>query len=184
MKNVKSVTYGAMTVALFSMLMLLDRLFVGNLGFMMSIIIPIPLIIYGLKFSLKESGIVYLTMIFSSILFNGMPPAIISVLGFGFVGLVMIYTYEQEYSAFKKNVLLFFSMGIVYLIMIAFFSSYFGLSIQETVDTIVRYFPNVSVLILYTVTWTSVVLTILMEIYILNTATKLLSQRLEKHLRK
>lgn len=184
MKSVKSVTYGAMSVALVAMFFLLDRLFVGNLGFIMSLVIPIPLIIYGIKFSLKESFVVYLTMIVASFIFNGMPPAMLSMAGFGLVGLVYLYTYEQEYSALRKNILLFLSMAAIYLIMIFLYSDYFGLSIPDTIETIVRFYPDLSYQVLLVVSWLSVGLTILMEMYIINTSVKLLQSRLNKHLRK
>lgn len=184
MKSVQSVTYGAMSVGLLSLVLLLDRLFVGNLGFMMSIIIPLPLVLYGTKFTLKESVVVYLTMIVASFIFNGMPPAMVSVAGFGFVGLVMIYTHKQEYGFLRKNILLFLSMVVIYAIMIYFFSGYFGLSISKTIDTLKHYLPGSSVTLMYFITWLSIVMTIFMELYILNTSVKLLTKRLNKHLRK
>lgn len=184
MKSVQSVTYGAMSVGLFSLVLLLDRLFIGNLGFMMSLIIPLPLVIYGIKFTLKETFVVYLTMIVSSFIFSGMPPAMVSVIGFGLVGLVMVYTHKQEYGFCRKNILLFLSMVIIYSIMIYFFSGYFGLSIPETIETIKHYLPGVGIGVMYFITCFSVVMTIFMEMYILNTSANLLAKRLEKHLKK
>lgn len=184
MKSVKSVTYGAMSVGLISLLFLLDRLFLGNLGFMMSIVIPIPLVLYGIKFSFKESIVVYITMILASVIFNGMPPAVVSMAGFGFIGLAMVYAHEQEYSALKKNVLLFLCMSVVYVVMMQLFASYFGLSVQDSVDTVVKAAPFLSKAVVYFIVVISIVLTILMEMFILNTTIKLLSIRLVKHLKK
>lgn len=184
MKSVKAVTYGAMSVGLISLLFFLDRLFVGNLGFMMSIVIPIPLVLYGYKFSLKEGVAVYITMIIASVIFNGMPPAIVSMTGFGLIGLIYIHAYEQEYSVLKKNVLLFICMGIVYLIMMQLFAAYFGLSIQDTVETVNKIAPYLSSIIVYGIVVLSTVATIMMEIYILNTTLRLLEWRLGKYLKK
>lgn len=184
MKSVKSVTYGAMSVGLLALILLLDRFLVGNLGFMMSLLIPVPLVIYGMKFSFKDSIVVYFSMVVASVIFNGMLPAVISVIGFGLVGLVMVYTNEQEYSAFISDVLLFFSMSIIYTIMIVFFESYFGVSISETIDTIAQYAPQLSYQLLYGVTILSIILTIFMEMFIVKTLVKLIVMRILPTLKK
>lgn len=184
MKSVKSVTYGAMSVGLIALILLFDRILVGNLGFMLSLIIPVPLVIYGMKFSFKESIVVYLTMVVASVIFNGMLSAVVSVAGFGLVGLVMVYANEQEYSAWKSNVLLFFSMSIIYTIMIVFFEGYFGVSITDTIDTIANFAPQLSYQMMYGVTILSIILTIFMEMFIVKTLVKLIAMRIVPTLKK
>lgn len=184
MKSVKSVTYGAMSVGLISLLFLLDRIFIGNLGFLMSLVIPVPLILYGIKFSFKESVVVYFTMLVASLIFNGMPPAMMSMVGFGLIGLIYIYAHEQEYSPMKRNVLLFLCMSVIYIVMMKFFSAYFGLSVKESVDAFLDVAPQLSMFWIYTSVVLSTGLTVLMEVYIITTSVKLLVRRLDKHLRK
>ena len=178
MKSVKAVTYGAMSVGLISIFLLADRLLLGNLGFIMSILVPVPLVIYGFKFSFKESVAVYLTMVVASIIFNGLLPAVVSVACFGLIGLEIIYTHEQEYSFLKKNVLLFLSMSAIYAIMIIFFESYFGLSVSDTIATLQDLFPKIDIAVYYLISLGMIIVTILMEMYILDAVIKLLEGRL------
>ena len=180
MNSVKSVTYGAMVVGLASIILLADRLLLGNLGFLFSLIIPIHLVVYGTKFSLKESVAVYFTMIVASFIFNGLLPAIISTVCFGLIGLIMIYTQKQRYAFLKRNLILFFSMSLAYFIMIRFFSVYFGVSIEDTITFIKEHAPQLAYNITIIFTYGSILVTILMEMYILNTASSLLQNRLFK----
>ena len=68
-KNLRYITDGALIVAIYAIFLLVCRFFSNGLEESVYFILPIPLIIYGSKYNLKDSLIVLLATIGLSFLF-------------------------------------------------------------------------------------------------------------------
>ena len=58
-KNLRYITDGALIVAIYAIFLLVCRFFSNGLEESVYFILPIPLIVYGSKYNLKDSLIVY-----------------------------------------------------------------------------------------------------------------------------
>ncbi len=130
MRNTKHITAGAFTVALTSLIIVLDRVTVG----MMMSFLALPLIIYGYYYSFKSTMVVFFSCVLMSFVLTGYLPLIISTLGYGFIGLSLVYSRNRSLSNLKTYGLMYVCSIPVYAVLIVFFGEYFGLSLKENYD--------------------------------------------------
>lgn len=98
--KVNSITYGAVIIALVGALLLVNRQFAGFLDIYLLWIIPLPIIVYSIKFSTKQALIMCVAMLFASIIVTGMNFITILYLIEGIVaGVAYSYGVEKEKGA-------------------------------------------------------------------------------------
>ena len=170
MRNTKHITTGAITIGLTSILILLDRV---SAGLFMSFL-ALPLVIYGFYFPLKAASTVYISSVLMSFVLTGHLPMIISVAGYGLVGLSLIYARNKQLETRHTYLLMYITSIPVYFIMVNFFGEYFGLSINETIMDLKQMMPNVADEKSITIAaYASIALMPLIEAYILKVSSTL-----------
>ncbi len=184
MKKTRNLTYGAMIVVIISMAVLLDRSVAGFLGAVMSIAICVPLNVYGTLFSLRDTVVVYVTAIFASVIVSGMLGAVVSVIGYGLISLIYVHCLDKNYSKKVRSGLMFIGMVLLYTLMIGLFNEYFGVDLKETVEVLGDFFSGLSSSVLMGFALMSVLLTLVMELYIINTLSELIEKRLKLSFKK
>lgn len=180
MRKTIHLTHGAMTVALTGILLLLDRIF---LGFFMPFL-ALPLIVYGSYYSLKESAVVALSNVLISVVLSGLLPAVLTTIGYGFVGLSYIYAYKHEYKNSQYYFIMSIFMSLFYIFMILFFGEYFGIDIPETIEIVSEYITLVNPVLIKTLAYVSVFLTMLMEVFIVKKSSDIVIHLLQRNSKK
>lgn len=140
MRNTKHITTGAITIGLTSILILLDRV---SAGLFMSFL-ALPLVIYGFYFPFKAAITVYFSCVLMSFVLTGHLPLIITIAGYGLVGLSLIYSRNKRLKSSQTYLLMYVTSIPVYFIMVTFFGEYFGVSINETVHAITEMMPTIA----------------------------------------
>lgn len=179
MRKTSSVTYGAMIVGIMSLALFLDRATGGTLSPFLSLPISIPLVLYGVMFGIKDTVVVYIVSIIVSFLFSGMLPSMLMVVGYGGIALIYVYAYERKYKDSIKNFLMFIGFIVFYAIMIRFFDEYFGLSLGEFVTLFESYLPGLGASIVYGASIFMVLITIIMELVLINIVSTFMIVRLK-----
>lgn len=131
-QSTKSMTHGAITAALTVLLLLADRMLAG---FIMSFL-PLPLIVYGMYYSLKESVITYVVTVLLVMIIPGQLPTTIMMITYGFVGLVYIGVFKTNLKKWRKFLVVFLGNFINYFIMMKFFGNFFGMEINLLITQI------------------------------------------------
>lgn len=179
MRKTVNLTHGAMTVALTGIILLMDRLF---LGFFMPFF-ALPLIIYGVTYSLKDSAVVAFSNVLISVILSGLLPAVLTMIGYAFVGLAYIYAYQHKLSKKYYYLLMSIFMSIFYVVMVGFFGEYFGVSVTETIDAMAT-LPMVAIvdpIVIKITAYMSIVLTMLMEVIIVKVSADMVIHLLRRH---
>lgn len=177
MRNTKHITAGAFTVALTSLIIVLDRVTVG----MMMSFLALPLIIYGYYYSFKSTIVVFFSCVLMSFVLTGYLPLIISTLGYGFIGLSLVYSRDKSLSNLETYGLMYVCSIPVYTVLIMFFGEYFGLSLKENYDLIATLVPeNFSAQSIKTAVLLSVAIMPLMESFIMKVSSSLVLKSLTK----
>ncbi|MBR0386013.1 MAG: DUF2232 domain-containing protein [Erysipelotrichaceae bacterium] len=131
-RRVNSITYGALLTALLGVLLFLNRQMAGALDLYMFWIIPIPVIIYILKFGVSQSFVLGISMMLITFIL-ATPATVFRVAGAVIAGIIYGYGMTKHWSGTK----LIISVIIISLIMMVFslflFSSVFGYDLQEEV---------------------------------------------------
>lgn len=134
--NVRKITEGAMMVAIIGVLLFLNRQFAGVLSLYFVIILPIPLIIYGIKYSVKDLltvafSMLFLTLILSSGLMD-IAYAILSVL----VAVVYVRNFKLKKSKtiILTRTIIITAIGEVVILILL--SSVLGIDINADIEAI------------------------------------------------
>ena len=175
MKSTKSLTFGSMMVGMMSLILLLDRMFLGNLGFMLFLPVTVPIIVYGFLFSFKETVVVAVSMVIMSVIASGIPAAIVSVLGYSCVALSAVFCQKRKWQV--QFAVMFVVDAIVTFVMVVFFAEYFGVNIQEQMALVVSWLGPVSSQVMWSLIGASLLLTVLMEVYIIQAFSKIIIMR-------
>ena len=168
-----------MTVALTGILLFMDRI---TVGFFMPFL-ALPLIVYGINYSMKETATVAFSNVLVAIILSGLLPTVITMAGYGFVGLAYVYAYQHNFTKKQYYLIMSVFMSIIYIVMIGFFSGYFGIDIQETIDSVAnmpmasQFNPQHIKLIAYS----SLPLTMIMEVFIVKVSADLVIRLLGRH---
>lgn len=179
MRKTVHLTHGAMTVALTGILLFMDRI---TVGFFMPFL-ALPLIVYGINYSLKETATVAFSNVLIAVILSGLLPTIITMIGYGFVGLAYVFAYQHNFTKKQYYLILFVIMSIIYFVMIKFFSEYFGVNIAETIDAV----ANMPMAVHYNakhiklIAYSSIPLTVLMEVFIVKVSADLVIRFLGHH---
>lgn len=180
MKNTRSITSGAMTVALTGIILFLDRI---TVGLFMSFL-GIPLMVYGYFFTFNESIIVYISIVLLSVIVSGMLPTVVMMAGYGLVGLSFIWAKEKGLSTKKLLTLMGIVLGFVYIIMVLFFGEYFGFSIGVATEAVRSFLETLGINATWGVDLVAYLLlfvTYLMELFVIYMCGNLIINMLSKH---
>lgn len=176
-RSTLSITHGAITASITVVLLLVDRLIAG---FLMSFL-PIPLIVYGLYYSIKESFLTYIVTVLLVMIIPGQLPTTMLMIVYGFVGLVYIAVFKTDLSKIMKFIIVFIGVAIGYYIMVRFFGQFFGLDFSTTmmeVETMFKITDPTKVRIL---AFTVIFLTMFLETLIIFMAANLVTMRIKRH---
>lgn len=177
MRKTIHLTHGAMTVALTGIILLMDRLF---MGFFMPFL-ALPLIVYGSYYSLEESYLVAISNVLIAIILSGMLPTVITSIGYSIVGLSYIYAYKKDYSKKRYYLIMSIFMSLFYAVMVLFFGEYFGIDIRESIEVISGFVKFLNPIIIKILAYLSVVLTMLMEVFIVKVSADMIIYLLHRH---
>lgn len=179
MRKTLHLTHGAMTVALTGILLFMDRI---TLGFFMPFL-ALPLIVYGINYSLKETSIVAFSNVLISVILSGLLPTVLTMAGYGFVGLAYVYAHQHNFT--KKGTYLIMSvfMSLFYLIMVGFFGEYFGISITESIEILsnLEIASFISPIAIKFTAYFSIVLTMFMEVFIVKVSADMVIHLLRRN---
>lgn len=177
MKKTIHITHGAMTLALTALILFADRI---TMGFFMPFL-ALPLIIYGVHYSMQESVIVAISIVFLAMMLSGLLPTVISSIGYSLVGLMYIYCYHEDKKRIQYYVLMGLVMAGFYFVMIRFFGEYFGIDIMETIQFAEKYLPKgAPVSLLQTAAYFSIFITLLMEVFIVKVSADIVIMALKR----
>ena len=102
-RDVKKITEGAMLVAIIGVILFVNRQFAGFLGVYFLIILPIPLIVYGVRVDKKYLLIATASVFFLALIFNSG----LMDLSYAAIACVIAYVYTSNFKKHKnKGVLL------------------------------------------------------------------------------
>lgn len=178
MKQTKSLTVGAMTIALTMMIMMLDRI---TTGFFMTFL-GIPLVVYGSYYDLKNSVIVYVACIVMTFILTAYLPTILLMLGYGGMGLATVYTYKKNMKKWQSYFFTYLLSLPFYFVMIYYFGQFFGVDIQASIDLVANIIPVESnELVANLFVWLNIMILPALEVWLIRISaylvTNLLKQR-------
>lgn len=176
-KTTKSITHGALTAAITVVLILVDRVFVG----LFMSFIPLPLIVYGLYYTVKESLVTYLVTVFLVMMVFGQLPITILTIVYGFVGLVYIAVFKTEINKIIKFLAVFFGLMVAYVIMILFFGAFFGMDIFSTMMELQSILKVNDPQILKVGAYLILMLTVALETFVIFMSATLITQSMKQH---
>ncbi|MFV0379844.1 MAG: DUF2232 domain-containing protein [Anaerorhabdus sp.] len=142
-KNVRKVADGAMMVAIITTMMLIDRYFMGIFGSLL-FIVCFPMVVYGVKYGLKNSIAPLISVFFLTILFGNIPLIFIyntmSICG-------AIYGSLARKKVNKDKLLIFALASLIFanLVITVLFAEFFGYNITEEIKMIETLFNSFSV---------------------------------------
>lgn len=129
-RNVRKITEGAMMVALYGMILFLNRQFAGMLEVYFAYLLPIPLVVFSAKYGWKNSLIVCASVFFLAFML-AMPQTWFYVV----VSMMVGTTYGALVNHKAKNgVLLLVTMGVSIVsnvLTTVLFASFFGYNLTE-----------------------------------------------------
>lgn len=182
-RETKKITQGAMIVAMLGILFVIDRQSAGLFDYMMAWIIPLPFVVYGALYGLKDTLVPYVASIFLSIIL-ATPVLVIYTIMYGSIGLIYGYGVSKRWQGRH----LFFSTivgsTIVFFITMLLFASFFGFSVVEDIELIkeildtlplpdqldIQQFITMTLIITYTTY-------VIMEAYFLHMLSKIVLSR-------
>lgn len=140
--NVRRITDGAMIVAIMGLLTVLD----GQSGMLLDGLlfwfIPIPIILYVVKYDLNSGIIIAVSVTLLSFIIS--LPHLAILMGFSsLIGLAYGYGINKKLSVSKTLVLTFFATLAYYLLSMIVFAKFFGYNPQEEITEIINFFTQV-----------------------------------------
>ena len=142
-RRVNSITYGAMMTALLGVLLFVNRQLAGLFDLYMFWIIPIPVIIYCLKFSISQAVIMGVSMIAISFII-ATPVTVFYVAASIIAGLVYSRGLKKGYSGFQL-ILSVFAISLLVAILSTFvFAKAFGYDLAEEIRYITETINEIS----------------------------------------
>ncbi len=131
-KRVNSITYGALMTALLGVVLFFNRQTAGTFDLYLFWIIPLPVIVYVLKFGIRQSFVLATSMVLLSFIIAS-PVTVFYVVGSITVGLIYGYGMTKRWSSLK----LIISVIIVSLVMstlsLFVFANVFGYNITKEI---------------------------------------------------
>lgn len=172
-----SITHGAITAALTVLLILADRLVAG---FIMSFL-PIPLIVYGMYYSVKESFVVYVVTVLLVMIIPGQLPTTILMINYGLLAILYIAIFKTKLPNKLKILVIYLGNLLNYFIMMRFFGAFFGLEFSTLIQEYELIFKNVGTEVLYYMAIVGVLFTAAMETFIIYLAAKQVTYLMKRH---
>lgn len=147
-RSLKSITFGAMICALEGLLLYINRQFAGFVDLYLMWIIPLPIIIYSVKFDMKSTLVMCVSMLILSAII-ATPSSLFYVASAEIAGFVYSYGLKKgKSSAFLIGTVVAVSMFTT-LITMYIFASFFGYNIVDEIayfqELLNKYFDTVGV---------------------------------------
>jgi len=142
--NVRKLTEGAMMVALIMGLSIVNRQFAVLISSFNIIFVPIPLIIYGVRYNYIDLYVPIFSVIFLSFIFLGVSmDFILSIFGC-LVGYSYVYSYSKKLSKSTILIRVIIISAIGEIIATVALASLFGIDINASVDETINILNSVS----------------------------------------
>ena len=141
-RRVSSITYGALLTALLGVVLFLNRQMAGLLDMYMFWILPIPVIVYCLKFDIKQGMVMATAMLLLSFIIST-PTSLVYVGASLVAGLVYSDGLRKQKSAFQLIVSVI-AISLVLMVITTFvFSAAFGYDVGEEIAFMRDYIASV-----------------------------------------
>ena len=139
-RRVNSITYGAIICALVGALLLVNRQMAGFLDVYLFWIIPLPVIVYAIKFGTRQACIMAIAMLMTSLITTGFQITTIFY-AFGAILAGLIYGYGINHG--RSATFLIFSVVLISLVMAILttfiFSAAFGYDVAQEIAYFTEY---------------------------------------------
>lgn len=176
-KTTRSITDGAITATLSVMLLLVDRLVAG---FLMSFL-PLPLIVYGIYYSIKETILAYVVTVLLVAIFPGQLSTTILMLMYGVIAVIYVGVSKTNLNKYLKFLFLFFGVTLCWIVMITGFGSLFGLSFELTKQEIITFLNITDANLINILAIGVIVVSMILETLIITLASEFITQRMKLH---
>lgn len=131
-QNVRKITEGAMMVALYGIVLLLNRQLAGTIEFYFMFVLPIPLVVYSARYGLRNSLIVCASVFFLAFMV-ALPQTYFYIVTSLFVGIIYGSLVRKKV---KNGLLIAVTMSVAVLFNVLttlVFASFFGFDIQTDI---------------------------------------------------
>lgn len=176
-KKIRDLVFGAMMLALFGILVLLDTYTGSMLNVILFMLMPLPLLVYGLKSGLQASALLWVCEMILAV-FIGLPETIFYALVAGLVSFVMVFGSQQRWSSQRLFLATLIMMIGAELLSMTLLAGLFGYDIEREYSTLLQYFPTAANLLSLIVPLTAFILG-LMETYVLLNLSEVVCHRLQ-----
>lgn len=132
-QDVRKITEGAMMVGLIGVFMLIDRQLQGTLSSMLVFVLPLPMIYYASKYSMRDSLMVFVAIVLISFLFSN-PFSAFFFIAEAVIGLVYghgIYKQEENQKILLRTMVL---GALVEILAVVINVAIFGVKLDELVQ--------------------------------------------------
>jgi uncharacterized protein YybS (DUF2232 family) len=134
--NVRKITEGAMMIAIIGVLLFFNRQFAGVLTLYFVIILPIPLIIYGIKYSIRDLITVSASLLFLTLILS----TGIGDIAYAILSILVAIVYARNFKLKKSKTIILIRTVIITAIgevlILILFSSVLGIDIDVEIRTI------------------------------------------------
>ena len=176
-RNTKSITHGAITAALTVLVILGDRLVAG---FIMSFV-PLPLIVYGLYYTVGESMLTYVVTVLLVMIIPGQLPTTILMITYGFVAMVFITVYKKHVHRYLKFLAVYLGNLVNYVVMMKFFGKFFGMDFNTLITEVNMIFKSASPKNLQIIAIFIILITVTLETFIIYISANYVSYLMKRH---
>jgi uncharacterized protein YybS (DUF2232 family) len=140
--NVRKITEGAMMIAIIGVLLFLNRQFAGILTLYFVIILPIPLIIYGIKYSVRDLITVSASLLFLTLILS----TGIADIAYAILSILVAIVYARNFKLKKSKTIILLRTVIITAIgevlILILFSSVLGINIDLEIKSILELMEN------------------------------------------
>ena len=139
MKKTKTqeIVYGAMMLALYAMVMLLDRYSGGMLFLFMYYFLPLPFIIYGLKYGTKMYGALMVGALVLGFIFGLAETAFFGLTAV-LVSYVIVSSIQKNWSGTKTMLLVMLVTVSSQILSVTLFASLFGYDMAAEIQSLIQ----------------------------------------------
>lgn len=176
-KKIRDLVFGAMMLALFGILVMLDTYTGSMLNVVLFMLMPLPLLIYGLKSGLRASIVLWICEMILAV-FLGLPETIFYALVAGLVSFVMILGSQKHWSSQRMFLATLVMMIGAELLSMTLLAGLFGYDIEREYASLIEQFPKAMQLVSLIVPLTAFILG-LMETYVLLNLSEVVCHRLQ-----
>ena len=137
-RNVRKITEGAMMIAIIGVLLFFNRQFAGVLTLYLVLILPVPLIVYGVRYNVRDLLTVSASLLFLVLILS----TGIGDIAYGVMSILLAVVYAANFKAKKSKTVILLNAVLVTavgeVLVLVLFSGLMGIDINQEVLTLVE----------------------------------------------